>query len=696
MTVTREIQGLLAKGDFGGIEEEWLARLNESTGDLEFFVGVARALVGNGEDKRARTLLELLDDDLRGRGRMDVRLALLRRVGHLLFDPERLHPAILSTLKAVHGRSPSFPGLVEKVGLQRAVDDIPKTWDKVDRLEILLGLDVGTIVAVEGKGVGRVKEVNLALEAFKVELLGGPVLTVGFSAAGKLVRPLPPEHFLRRKVEDAAGLAALRDGDPPELLRLVLASLGKPATAAEIKAALAGVVDEKGWTSFWAAARKHPQVVTAGGGRQTYTWAATSGAAEEALVAAFERADPRAKIELLRRRGGRDDALRERLAVSLRQVGGAVAAQDPGLAFEIWFALERSGAPLDVDWDPDTLLAARGGWRKLVAGVQDRLLRERACAMIRERFPAEWPELFADLLLREEDPRTLDFLASALEQERPELVERQWDALLAQPRKAPAAFTWLVERSASDERARARNPLRLVQQLLAGLTADELASYRVRLRAQCESGGALPRALSLLREEQAAAAGEAIARAPGLESYQRDALTNALELRFPALRQASAQQPFYATPASITAKRAEVKQLLEVDIPANRKAIEEARALGDLRENFEYKSARQRHEYLASRVAALHRDLERAQPIQVPGAGVDDVRIGTRVTLAGTDQAAGHTRTLTILGPWESQPEAGVVSYESELAKGLLGKRRGETVEIGATVWTVREITPHQ
>ena len=203
----------------------------------------------------------------------------------------------------------------------------------------------------------------------------------------------------------------------------------------------------------------------------------------------------------------------------------------------------------------------------------------------------------------------------------------------------------------------------------------------------------MPRLLASLDEEQAGAAAEAVRRAPGLEAYQRDALVAALELRFPALRAETPahQQPLYATAPAIAAKRDELRHLSEVDIPANRKAIAEARAHGDLRENFEYKAARERHEYLNSRVAALHRDLGRARPIDFGKLDVAEVRIGSRVHLDGP---GGERRAYAVLGPWESRPEEGVLSYESELGQRLLGLRPGAALEIGGVTLRVAAIEP--
>jgi transcription elongation GreA/GreB family factor len=688
MTLPRAIQSSLARADFAAIEDDWLLRLGQEPADLDYFVGVARALVGTAEEERARFLLEMLDEQLKERGAWRPRLKLLERAGSILFPPEGLHPAIVETLERLHGDRPSFRGLAETAGLQRATHDIPKTWEKVERLETLLAFDVGSVVTMEGKGAGRVVEVNLGLESFKVAF-ERQTLAVGFKAAPKLLKPLPREHVLRRKLEEPETLAALA---PPELLRVTLQSHDRPFTAGEVREALAGIVPEAQWTSWWAAARKHPQVVAAGAGRQTYRWAESSGDAQTAAWSAFGAAEPRRQLELLRREGARDPELRRRMAEQLTALGDDLAAADPGLAFEIWFALERSGgAPEGVPWAPETVLAGSGDLKRLLSGIQDRLLRERAYAMVRER-RQDWPAVWREALGSETDPRALDLLADGLAQSGDPATarerERFFDALVTQPHKQPAAFTWLAERAARDEALRLRNPLRLLQQILASMTRDEFAPFRTRLAVLADSGSTLPRLLQHLTAEQAPQAEDAVHRAPTLQPYQREQLTNALQLRFPALRKETAV-PLYATRAAIEAKSAELQQLMAVEIPANRKAIQEARAMGDLRENFEYKAARQRHEYLNSRAATLNAELARVRPIDVPPGEATEVRIGTRVRLDGG-------RLLTILGPWESKPEEDVISYESDLAKELLGRKVGDEVRLAGAAYRITAIAGYE
>jgi len=688
MAISRNTQNHLAKGDLTALEEEWLSSLEQDPTDLDYFVGVARALTGNAEDGRARDLLELLDEQLREKGAWATRLKLLQRAGHLLLPPDKIHPTVVATLGKLYGGRATYKGLFEAVGLHRAPQDIPKTWEKVDRLETLLSFDVGTVVAMEGKGVGRVVDANLGLESFKVDFERNKGLMVGFKAAPKLLQPLKPDHVLRRKIEAPEGLRVLA---PPELLRAVLQSYDRPLTAGEIRDVLHGLVTEAGWTSWWNAARKHQQVVSSGGGaRQTYRWADTDADALDSVWKAFQKADSRGKMDRLRKEGPRDRTLRDRMAEVLTEVAENAADTDPGLAFEIWFALERTGgAPEDVDWAPDDLLAHQP--LRVFTGIEERLLRERAYVMTRERRD-DWPNLFREAMARETDPRALEILADGLAQGAPKELDRLLDNLLAQPHRMPAAFVWLAERAAVDEGLRARNPLRLLQQILTALSRDEFTTNRLRLLALAESGNTVPRLLAHLTEDQAVQAEEAVQRAAALEPFQRDQLINAIHLRFRLQRKETGPATLYALHESIDAKRQELQQILSVDIPANRKAIEEARALGDLRENFEYKSARARHEYLNARAAALNGELNRARPIDTAGMNVSEVRIGSRVHLT----AAGQTRAITILGPWESQPEEDVISYESDLAKELLGKSVGATLDTAGESWTIARIEPHR
>lgn len=695
MSVPADVRRTIENGQLDRIDDLWLQRLAEDPEDLDHFVGVARALTGVAEEERARMLLQMLDEALRDHELWRTRLDLLRRAGTLLFEPPDVHPAILETLQALHGDTPSFDELVKAVRLDKAPHDLEKAWKKVDRLRELVPYDVGAVVWMKGRGAGRVTEVNLELDSLKVEFPGHSNLSVGFRAAPKMLRPLPPGHVFRRKEEEPEALKELAESDPPELLRIVLTSFEKPLEASDVKEAVEGLVPPNRWTSWWAAARKHPQVMAHGKGRQTYSWLASEKHALEAVWERFEEAEPRSRIALLRKEGSRDRDLARRMAEALAGSARDAAEADPALAFEIALGLEsESSVPEGAAGEgipaPEELVTSAAEPKRLLTGIEDRAAKERAYRLVRE-LRDDWVEVYGAQLGREEDAKVLDLLADALAETAPKELQRFAEAVVGQPHKNPAGFTWLAERAAGDPELRRRNPLRLMEQIFTSMVDRRFAPYKMRLARLVESGGTVPRLLDHLEERHAERAETAIHKAAALESYQRDALTNALHLRFPELRGEGESELIYSTPEAIEARRRELEALVKEEIPANRKAIEEARALGDLRENFEYKSARQRHEYLSARQAQLERELTVARPIEADKIDPSEVRIGTRVELTPKDGGAAP-RTITILGPWDSKPEEDVLAYESDLAQALLGKRPGEPVEAGGTEYEVGAI----
>lgn len=694
MAIPDSLATHLVNADYDAVESAWLERIESSPEDLMIFLQIADVLDQEGESGRAMLLLGMLDEALIERELWRVRLDLLRFTEGTILEPEVLHEQLMRTLNGLYGDRESFEGFVNASRLDRAIHDHEKLWEKLERFEGLIACDQGAIVWMDGKGAGQVVDANMQLSSFKVDFPNLKGLTVGFIAAGKLLKPLTEGHILRRMVEEPEVIAKLAKDDPSELLRMVLQSWDRPLTAAEVRNALEGIVPTKKWTSWWASARKHPQVVTKKDGRQTYTWAATTADANEATWKRFESVQPREKLALLRREGERDEDLGVKMSDSLFEIGeAAFEAGDHALAYEIATGLDKAAAITgDEEWSPERLLRDTSDPQRLLAQIEDKATRFAAYSAIRNE-REDWIEIFSTALGNEDDARGLDTLSEALLNTEPERFWRFVDRVLGANHRFPAAFVWLAERAKDDERLRDHSPLRFLQELVGSLTSDPFAPYRAaRIQPLCESGGTLPRLLSHLSPDQAPKAVEAIERAPGLESYQRKDLVTALEVRFPTLRQEDLDaQPIYSTAERIDQKREELRVLVQEEIPANRTAIEEARAMGDLRENFEYKSARQRHEYLSSRQAQLENELTRARPIDVSAIELSEARIGSRITFTGPS----GERQITILGPWDSDPEAGILAYESDRAKQILGMKVGDSIELDGETYEVSKITSY-
>jgi len=126
----------------------------------------------------------------------------------------------------------------------------------------------------------------------------------------------------------------------------------------------------------------------------------------------------------------------------------------------------------------------------------------------------------------------------------------------------------------------------------------------------------------------------------------------------------------------------ELNHLKSVERPATLIAIEEARQLGDLKENAEYHAAREKLKIIDAKIAELNDTITKAIIIDPATLPHDRVSFGSTVDMV--DVESGEEITYTIVGSTESDPANGLISFNSPLAKQLLGKMEGD--ELKATL----------
>jgi transcription elongation factor GreA len=133
------------------------------------------------------------------------------------------------------------------------------------------------------------------------------------------------------------------------------------------------------------------------------------------------------------------------------------------------------------------------------------------------------------------------------------------------------------------------------------------------------------------------------------------------------------------TPAGYTAIEVELKQLKSVERPAIIQAIAEAREHGDLSENAEYHSAREKHSFIEGRVKELEGVLSFADVIN-PAKLSGTIKFGAKVTLV--DEDTDEEKTWQIVGEYEADVERGMLNIKSPIARALIGKDEGDSVEV--------------
>jgi transcription elongation factor GreA len=124
----------------------------------------------------------------------------------------------------------------------------------------------------------------------------------------------------------------------------------------------------------------------------------------------------------------------------------------------------------------------------------------------------------------------------------------------------------------------------------------------------------------------------------------------------------------------------EIKHLKTVERPRIIEQIEEARAHGDLSENAEYHAAKERQGWIEARVLDLEDKLSRADVIDISKLSGDSVKFGATVTVV--DEDTEDEAEYQIVGEFEADVKSGKISITSPIARALIGKHKGDSVEV--------------
>lgn len=134
------------------------------------------------------------------------------------------------------------------------------------------------------------------------------------------------------------------------------------------------------------------------------------------------------------------------------------------------------------------------------------------------------------------------------------------------------------------------------------------------------------------------------------------------------------------TARGYTALEAEMRTLKSVERPAVIRAIAEAREHGDLSENAEYHAAREKQSFIEGRLKEIEGLMSRAEVIDPTKLGGGAIKFGATVTLV--DEDTEEENTYQIVGEVEADIKAGLLNIKSPLARALIGKQEGDSVEV--------------
>lgn len=551
-------------------------------------------------------------------------------------------------------------------------------------------------------GFGRIKTVDTVFAKFTIDFPGKPGHTMDLGFAAESLKPISKDHVLARKAADLEGLRQLAATNHLELVRLVLSSFGGRATADQIQQVLVPDVIRDDWKKWWEAAKRelkkdgHFQVPLKK--TEPIIYQAKEVSLQDRLLGEFRSAKGlKARIvvagEIHKNAADLSDkqaAAREIITALNAEIPSYQRTQ-PAVALEAVFVRDeiRQMAGLPASDEGEVTAKAIWGQDAKLGQLMEAIPSARhrhALDSFKEANPEKWSEILRGALNSVSAKLCREFANLLVAEGKIAELKETLARLISQHSASSELLLWLAKER-SDSFADILGP-EVFRAMLTAMERDQFNEKRSnRLRDYIlDDQELLPELTASAELEFIKDLTRALQLSPVFDDMDKRSLLARIVKSHPAVQslisgeQTNKQDTTLVVSwDSLERRREEYNDLVHKKIPANSKEIAVARSYGDLRENHEYKAAKEMQKVLMRRKDELEAQLVRARGTDFSGARTDVVSIGTVVR--STDLATNASETFTILGAWDSDPDKGIISYLTPIAQSLLNRKPGDEVE---------------
>jgi len=549
-------------------------------------------------------------------------------------------------------------------------------------------------------GFGRIKSVDTVFARFTIDFPGKPGHPMDLSFAAETLKPVPKDHILARKAADLNAVRHLA-AHHIDLIKLVLNSFGGKATADQIQQVLVPDVISDDWKKWWDTARremkKNGHFVVPAKKTDPVVYQAQETSLQDRLLTEFRAAKGlKAHIavvaEIFKAMPDLQDkagTANEVIAVLNPEIASHQKNQT-ALALEAIFARDELRAAAGTAPVADEVTAA-AIWS--LEGLKLGPLLEslpaakhhRALESYQESNPEHWHEVLRGAVNYVSAKLAKEIASVLIQSGKLELLKETLGRLINQHTATSELLLWFG-RERNEDFVDILGP-EVFRAMLSAMERDQFNEKRSnRLR------DFILEDQELLGELTASADIEiikdltrALQLSPVFDDMDKRSLLARLVKAHPAVQslitgeQTKQDSGLLVSWESLERRRLEYQDLVQKQIPANSKEIAIARSYGDLRENHEYKAAKEMQKVLLRRKDELEAQLTRARGMDFLNVSPETVAPGTVAKV--TDLQTGNVETFTILGAWDSDPEKGVISYLTPVAQALLNRKVGDEVE---------------
>ncbi len=572
----------------------------------------------------------------------------------------------------------------------------------------LEAMEPGAYVVHRSWGFGQIKDYDEADQKLIIDFKDKKAHRMDPVFCVSSMEVLPAKHILARKETEPAKIKQLIEDDPVQLVIDTLSAYpNQAASAIELEIVLSQVIGEEKFKRWFSNVKKQlikdPRVGVPAKKTELYIVRDEPVSAESEIMEEFSNTrSARRRISLA------EDLLAASIKEESKQSLGTVlngiteAVRDSNqldASERLYGAFVRDElarilgheVPSSSPSQADLIKEVRG-----LSAIAEKIpvhFQSKFLDLVKETHPLEWREIVFALLKTSQGKFTtecINFLMENGQADELANVLSRWKS--EQNLRAPVLL-WVIKNRHSKKFAKLLHNLitpRLLGAIFFAIDYEALQSAGTRriplAEALSDDADLISDLLATADTETARDLGNSLLLNQGFEELTKKSLLARFIKLFPSLQSLvsgeaeTKDEQFFVSRESYEKKRVEYEEIVSKRIPENSKAISIAREHGDLKENSEFKMAKQDQAVLMGQKAQLERDLARARITDFAEATTDQVSVGTVVDLR--DVSSGKAVRYSVLGAWDSDPEAHRIAYKTPLGQALLGKKIGEHVKL--------------
>jgi transcription elongation factor GreA len=574
--------------------------------------------------------------------------------------------------------------------------------EKIKRphLEPLLQLVQSGYCMHRSWGFGKIKTVDTVFARLTIDFPNKPGHSMDLGFAAESLKAIPSDHILARKASDIQALRQMAALHHLDLIKLVLQSFGSRATLEQIQQVLVPDVIADDWKKWWEVAKhelkKDGHFLVPSKKSEPIVYQAKEISLQDRLMGEYRVAKGlKARLVVahelqknLADLGDKTAAVSEAVGMLNHEISSHLRTQ-PALALEAMFVRDELGKAVGLGPAEGELNEAAIWSQGLKLG---QLLEQMPAAKHKQAlqsFKSATPDIWGEALLGTVNSVSAklctEFVHLLIHEGKLDQLKDTLARLISQHTASSELLLWLGKER-SDAFADILGP-EVFRAMLTSMERDQFNEKKSnRLRDFILDD---PDLIADLIESADIEVVKDLTRAlqfsPSFDDMDKRSLLARIVKIFPSIQTVISGEhvkqdvSLIVSWESLERRKDEYAELVQKKIPANSKDIAVARSYGDLRENHEYKAAKEMQKILMRRKHELESQLVRARGMDFANVKTDVVGIGTKVKV--TEMNTQHVESFAILGAWDSDPEKGVISYLSPVAQSLLNRNVGEEVE---------------